>query len=268
MKLKSENLSIETNEKGEISSIVFLDKERLHDGKQWWPKTFPMIWPVIGFSNGFEVGGVNHKIPKHGFWKELSWEQVFENNSIVMLTTHMGNDVYPFTIDINNKITLDNNKLLIETTFYNLSKQTAYFHFGHHGAFVINQDAYLDTDSTPWEIDLKGLPHKNNLKIDKINKMKFGIDFDTLVFKDIKDKVLTLITNDLRLGVVYGDFEAIQVWKPKDAMFVCLEPWIGQGDFEYDAPIAAKDKRGIIELKSGNSVTKKVIYTFDKLNVA
>jgi len=254
MKIQKNNYEV-SGDKGLITSIKYKGVELLHDGKIGWKKTFPVIFPVVVVSTGFEVEGKNYDIPRHGFWNALEWETILEGEDLVFLSHHIANDVYPFTVSIQMKASITKDKgVKIEVQISNISKETAYFHFGFHPAFVIDKSSKIIVDSKnkPREINLKGrLTDKSASLKETLVSMPFAQDYDTLVYKNDAKKVL-LINNDFKV-IVTHNAPNLQLWKPKDDMFICIEPWWGWNDSEYKAPNEAKDKKGIITLMSGKT---------------
>lgn len=268
MKLSNKNIKLETNEQGEIKSIKFHDQEIMHEGKEWWPKTAPVIWPNISNSLGFVVNGKNYELPRHGFWKELKWDQIYEGESISMLSTHFPTERFPFTIDIQNNISIEDNKVIFKTIFTNLGKEESYFHFGHHPAFKIdkNSEILIDSKEDPQMILSDGKLSKERYKLNKIMNIPFGESFDTLVYKDVNFNESIIQANGLNITVGWDGFNSLQIWKPREALFVCVEPWQGWNDQEYDSPKEAKDKLEIISLMPGETTTKTLTIQITKNN--
>ena len=270
MKLNNKNIEINTNESGEISSIKYEGQEILHTTGKVWGKTFPVIWPKLAVTKSFKVDGKSYDIPKHGFWNTLEWNTFMENGTLVMHALHMANDVYPFTIDIQQFISLDEDNLSIETEFANISKDVAYFHFGLHPAFAIDENSFLKSSSkkNALEISLDGKLTNNEIKLDgSISSIPFGTKFDTAVYKGVSTDTINLITKGLNLEIIH-DANNLQLWKPTDADFICIEPWYGVNDIEKDSPEEAKDKEEIIALKSGERWTSKLEIKITKEKIA
>lgn len=260
MKLTNEHIAIETTENGEIRSINFSGKEMLHDGKEYWQKVYPMIWPMTSFSRAFVVDGQNYELPKHGFWNKMKWEQVYENDGLSLLATHFADETYPFTVDINHNIKLVDSKIVIATTFANLSKKNAYFNFGHHPAFKIDESSEFAFSKLvrPSFVGLK----QEMAPFEKIVDMPFGDKYDTIVFHDAKGLVTEFEYDGVKIKVNAKDFDTTQLWRPKDANFICIEPWQGYNDDEYDYPMEASKKAETISLKPGEVITKEMIIEF------
>lgn len=265
MKLISENKKIELtiNEQGEIKSITYNGDEILHDGSQWWAKTFPMIWPNLSFSTGFEVDGKEYNLPKHGFWKELKWEWFYEDAKLVLVATHFKNDKYPYSIDITFEIFIVENSIHLRTSFTNVSgdkKNPSYFHFGLHPAFKIDENSrILFEGDNPTYLDFDGKHIENKESLNLIKEASFGTKYDTLVFKNHSWDSIA-IENEKYTIKWTTDANNTQIWKPKDALFICVEPWYGVNDKEYSAPKTPKHKKEIIELHSSETwVAENVI---------
>ncbi|WKX02673.1 hypothetical protein [Candidatus Mycoplasma mahonii] len=266
MKIENSKIIVQTNEtKGEISSILFKGKEILHTTNIKWKKTFPMIWPVLGISKAWQINGKNYDLPKHGFWKDIMWEFYKENDSIAMSGLHMANDIYPFTIDIQQFISIHDNSIMIETEFANVSFETAYFHFGLHPAFKtdVNAELISDDKNNPFLITNKLTNEQINVN-QKINKIPFGESFDTLIFRDVSTNRITLKNEDYDINITH-DANNLQIWKPIDADFVCIEPWYGTGD-EVLFEAKVENKLGIMKLKQGERWKSKMIIEIKEHN--
>ena len=268
MKLSNKNITVETNENGELCSIKYQNIDILHDGKQWWQKINPVIWPNVSNSNGFIVNGKNYELPRHGFWKELDWSQMYEGESISMVATHVADKRYPFTIDIQNNISIKDNKVIFKTIFSNLSKEEAYFNIGYHPAFKIDKSSEViaNTNAKPQMISLTGKLLKEKVELNKIMDMDFGKAYDTLVYKDVDFNEVTIKRNGLDVTIGWDGFNSLQLWKPNEAQFLCVEPWQGWNDAEYDAPKEAKDKLEIVTLQPGEVIEKTLTVEVKKHN--
>ncbi len=249
MKLQNKNIEVEIDNKAQVSSIKFENKELLYQGDEGWGKRFPIIFPSLGFSKGFEYKGKKYEMPKHGWWKELAWESFYENDELLSVTTLTDKDKFPFFVDITQKIVLDNDSLCIHYEITNLEKTSAFFQFGIHPAFKIDGNSFLKTQDifeeinnegkiTEKEVMLNGMPLKN---------IPFGKKFDTLITRNSKTKKISLVNQEETLSFTF-DSKNLQVWKPSDDNFICIEPWYGFNDNFYDAPANIEEKKEINEL--------------------
>ncbi|NQZ28941.1 MAG: hypothetical protein HRT98_00995 [Mycoplasmatales bacterium] len=252
MKLNNENIEIELNNNAEVKSIKFKGMETLYQANESWKKQFPIIFPSLGFSKGFEYKDKKYDMPKHGFWKELDWQTFFENGEMLSVATLINPEKFPFIMDITQRIGLDGNSLYINYELTNLSKDDAFFQFGIHPAFKIQDSSYIKNIPETNIINMDGNLEEKQISIEKfpLNTLGFGKDYDTLIAKNIEKKKISLITNDYTINFLF-DSPHLQIWKPKEDNFVCIEPWYGTNDSWYNAPTDITKKDGIIELKRG-----------------
>ncbi len=252
MKLNNENIEIELNKHSEVTSIKYKNKEILYQADGGWKKQFPVIFPSLGVSKGFEYKNQKFEMPKHGFWKELEWETFYEKGEMLSVATLLNKEKFPFMMDITQRIGIDRDTIYINYELANLEKEDAYFHFGIHPAFKISDLSFINGIPETNIINLNGKLEDKQIFIDKlpIKTLGFGKDYDTLIVKNIVKKELNLFNEDLIVNFKF-DSPHVQVWKPKDDNFICIEPWYGSNDSWYDAPKEIDQKEGIIKLASG-----------------
>ena len=254
MELIKNGLKIVVNDNGELTSLQFNDKEFLHDGKNDWGKTFPIIFPSLAVSKGFWYEDKEYTMEKHGWWNKLEWTGYVTEDSIDIQTFKLADKDYPFSYDLNVSFRILNTGLDIKTSIMNLGRNTAYFNFGYHPAFLIDDKTKLNIKDKPLQIDFKGLLTKKDTTMDVISKMAFGKDYDTLVFKDSKFKNIIFEVNRTMVEVAF-DSKNLQLWKPTAAKFLCIEPWYGRNDHETEVPNSIQERDEIITLESGKTFT-------------
>ena len=222
-------------------------------------KQFPIIFPVVGFSDAFYVDGTNYDIPKHGFWRELKWSKDVDENKVIMTSKTNDREDYPFNLDLKLEFEKNNNEFSIRTTITNRSSKDSYFHFGYHPAFKIDNDSKINYQETGNEIDFGGSLNKE-INIDKktITKIGFGSEFDTIVYKTPKSNKLSYSYSGMNLEFEWDSIN-MQLWKPKEAMFLCVEPWDGEGDREKELIEEASKKKFINKVKPNESFTREMI---------
>ena len=66
------------NPGAELTSVKFNGKERLHDGKTFWDRQAPILFPTVGRlrDNKTVIEGKEYKIPQHGFVKDMDFELI------------------------------------------------------------------------------------------------------------------------------------------------------------------------------------------------
>ncbi len=263
MEIINKNIRVKLNNPGEINSLKFKDIEIFHQPDDFWGKTFPIIWPSLATSSGFEVNGKNYEMPRHGFWKELNWKSISNtHSSIVNKAIHKADDVYPFDMEITLKVDVEtDDTLTIVVEFKNTGSEVAYFHFGHHPSFYINESStlkgYGDAKANMIMLDSSGSDKTQDLS-KELMSIPFGKDFDTLIFKGTGLKSVSYNYKNLEITTDF-DADNLQLWKPKGANFICIEPWQGESDMSYNASVKAKEKSGIVELASGKTWNNELL---------
>ena len=262
-------MEIKTVEKGaELTSVIYNGEERLHDGKTFWGKHSPILFPTIGnlrFPNVI-IDGKEYPLHKHGFGRDLNFEKIGDN-SYVLKSNEETHKMYPYDFEFYVWYEVKDNKVTFNFKVVNKSEKTMIFGLGGHPAIKCdysNGKCYIEFEVEEDELeviplDLKCLLLKNevikgdtyltNKKIIKFDKDTFKID--TLVLTKIKSKSVVLKEGDKKIAKINFDgFKYLGIWSPVGAPFVCLEPWYTTADY-VDSTNEFKDKKDIISLESG-----------------
>ncbi|MCP4336734.1 MAG: hypothetical protein GY679_02680 [Mycoplasma sp.] len=254
MKLENKQIQVKLDDFAQVDSITYKGKQLLYQGDEGWGKKFPIIFPSLGKSKGFLYENKKYNMPKHGWWKELDWQSFYEGEELLSVATILDKEKFPFAIDIVQRIGLDRNTLYINYEISNLDKKTAYFQFGIHPAFKIDDSSFIKTNDTFQEIDLEGKISGREVQPNdlKIQKLLFGKAYDTLISVNSDEKNIKLINEGEILDIKF-DSPHIQIWKPKQDNFICIEPWYGWNDMFYNAPEDITKKEQIIKLEVGRT---------------
>ena len=262
-------MEIKTVEKGaELISVIYKGEERIHDGKSFWNKHSPVLFPTVGnlrFPNVI-IEGKEYPLHKHGFGRDLNFEKIGEN-SYVLKSNEETHKVYPYDFEFYIWYEINNNKLTFNYKILNKSDKTMLFGLGGHPAIKCdysNGKCYIEfeEDEDDMELiplDLKSLLLKNEIikaskimtgkRIVKFDKDTFKID--TLIFTKIKSKSVTLKEEDKKIAKINFDgFKYFGIWSPIGAPFVCLEPWYTTSDY-VNSTNEFKDKKDILSLEPG-----------------
>ena len=262
-------MEIKTVEKGaELISVIYKGEERLHDGKTFWKKHSPVLFPTVG-NLRFEkiiIEGKEYPLGKHGFCRDLNFEKIGEN-SYVLKSSEETHKVYPFDFEFYLWYEIDNNKLTFNYKIVNTDKRPMIFGFGAHPAIKCdysNGKCYIKFEEYEENmelipLDLKTILLKNEIikgesimtgkNVIKLDKDTFKID--TLILTNIKSKSVTLMEEDKKIAKVnFEGFKYLAFWAPIGAPFVCIEPWYTTADY-VDSSNVFKDKKDIISLDAG-----------------
>ncbi len=258
MNLKNDIYEIKIDDFAQVDSILYKGKEMLYQGNEGWKKKFPIIFPNLGTSTGYEYKGKKYNMPKHGWWKDLKWESFYEKGELLSVATIVDKELFPFKMDITQRITLEEESVVFSYELTNLDKEKAYFQFGIHPAFKIDENAHVRINETFKEVDSNGIltketrkPHQSILK-----QMPFGTEFDTLIATDVKTKEIELFNNLEVLNIKFNS-PHLQLWKPSRDSFVCIEPWYGWNDSFERVEDDITKKKQMITLIKGKTWTAK-----------
>lgn len=78
------------------------------------------------------------------------------------------------------------------------------------------------------------------------------MEFDTLIFSNLKSKTVKLknnITGDT-VAIYFSDFKNLLLWTIPNAQYICIEPWNGLPDY-VDSNHNIAEKNDIISLSGG-----------------
>ena len=71
-------IEISVNEKGaELVSIKFNGEEKIHNGKEFWNRHSPVLFPIVGkLKDGKTlIDGVEYEMEQHGFARNMNFEK-------------------------------------------------------------------------------------------------------------------------------------------------------------------------------------------------
>ena len=129
-------MEIKTVEKGaELTSVIYKGEERLHDGKTFWGKHSPILFPTIGnlrFPN-VVIDGKEYPLHKHGFGRDLKFEKIGEN-SYVLKSNEETHKMYPDDFEFYVWYEVNDNKVTFNFRVVNKSEKTMIFGLGAHPA--------------------------------------------------------------------------------------------------------------------------------------
>lgn len=275
--LKNNYLTVEIAALGaELKSIIDKDgEERLWQGDiSSWNGQAPLLWPVCGCltDNKYTFKGCTYKMEGHGFGRnrEFLIEEQKEDRVVFLLKSdEESKKIYPFDYELRVAYKIENNKIYVTYSVNNKTDGEMYFSIGSHEGYICKGDidkyfvtfeyeetlenALLNGPFLTGEVK-KAETDKNILKLHD-NYFK---EHDTLVFRDIKSKSVTLKSKDCEktITVDYPEFDNLLLWKLPGAEFLCIEPWCGLPDY-YGVINELNEKAGIIELEK-NGVFERI----------
>jgi len=274
--LQSTQLSAAINPFGAQLSVLRDSKgnDLLWDGDPAvWAGRAPILFPIIGELAGgaFRVGSGTYKLPRHGFARNKPFQLV--SATAAEATFRLSADestlqVYPFQFQLDVSFALSGATLAIKSSVRNIGQDTLTASVGYHPGFrwplpygqprAAHFIEFANGEgATIRRLDSQGLlaPAKHPTPlVDRRLKLDDSLfKDDVVIFDELRSHSVTYgADTGPRLRVDYPDATYLGIWtKPKDAPFICIEPWRGIADasgFTGDF----KDKLGAFSVAPGS----------------
>ena len=260
-------------EGGELISIKKDGKEYLHDGKKFWNRHAPILFPIVGMikDNKTSILGKTYEMKQHGFARDMEFEEVLKNENEVKYYLKYNEETlkrYPFKFELNIIYKIDNLENSISTIYEvkNIDDKEIIFGLGAHPAFKCDYssgDYYLKFEKehedenivikqlTEGLINNKEIDTKSIIKNNIIELKKDIFDKDAIIMTNINSSKIKLINKKENKEVLEFDFTGfpyLAIWSKKGAPFVCIEPWFNTAD-KIDSNGIFEEKEDLIELK-------------------
>ena len=132
-------LEIQTVSKGaELISAKLNGIEKIHDGKNFWNRHSPVLFPIVGkLKNGKTIiAGKTYEMGQHGFARDMEFEKIDEN-SYVLKSNEETLKKFPFEFELYISYEIDENKLTTKYKVINKSNELMIFGLGGHPAFAV-----------------------------------------------------------------------------------------------------------------------------------
>lgn len=264
------SLKIEVSNRGaELISIKFNEKEKLHDGKTFWDRQAPILFPTVGrlTNNKTIINNKECEISQHGFAKDMKFELIEKNENKQIYELKSNEETlkkYPFkfVLNIEYEFTEDILKTRIKVT--NKDEKEMIFGLGGHPGFKLDmpqEEYYFELETEEAEVEfmevegeyISNKPAKNILKKNKIIEItKESFLNDAIMMKKLKSSKITLKQkkdNKKILEFNFEDFPILAIWSLPGAEYICLEPWFNYADRVKETGYF-KDKEGVITLNA------------------
>lgn len=284
MILENEYLCVEISELG--AEVVRMFHKQTGQELLWnadpafWKRHAPILFPNVGktFRNTVRIQGTQYPSKQHGFARDSHFRCVkAEKDRAVFLlcSSEESKEVYPFEFELFISYQLEDKKLRVKWTVKNPSNEAIYFTIGGHPAF-----AFMNTGDKKEDYVLK-FPGMTAIKCVGLNLEEGTCDPDQSYTLNLDQEILPL-SEDLfdldtiicdggqireawlckkadkmpLVGVICDGFPNFGIWSPKQAPFICLEPWAGRcDDTGFDRDIS--EKPGINEVLPGKEFVKE-----------
>lgn len=240
---------------------------------EYWGKHAPILFPIVGAlkNDQYTYQGQTYSIPKHGLARISTFEVIeaaADHASLVFRSNDETKKQYPFDFEFIVHYRLEENRLVTEYETINKGAAEMYFSVGGHPAFNVPLAEGLAFE----EYQLSFGPEKERFEIpmagnytDLTNKKAIdlaqGLPLthqlfanDVVVYESQGENTITLSSegSDRKLTMTYREMPYVGIWTPypKEAPFVCIEPWAGIPD-DVKTSSELTEKAGILKL-AGN----------------
>lgn len=275
IKLSDNNSNITIKKIGaELISYIFNNKEYIWNKKEFWAKSSPILFPIIGQlkDRSYIYSGVEYKdINGHGFAKDKEFEIVEKNENTVLFKLKFDKEtykIYPFKFELYIKYTLKANKLKIEYTVKNIDDKDIYFSLGAHPGFVLDnyEKSKIIFEKEEYSKDFivgeDALLHGEKEIFNDENRNYIVLNDDafsgnTIILKELNSKYLYLEEESRRLKFYFGDFKYLAFWRKLESPYICIEPWDGIPDY-FDTNRNFEEKIGNIKLEKNKIYNREI----------
>ena len=263
-------MKIKTNLLGaELTSVIYNNQERIHNGEAFWKRHAPILFPIVGQLKNNEtiIAGKNYSMAQHGFARDMLFDKIEETEEKCIYVLKSNEETlkkFPFEFELYVKYTVIENKLKVEYEVVNKDEKKMYFGLGGHPAFVAdikNGTYYLEFEKEENNIEYKKLDKGliSNRKIKKINNGKIiNLDAnifneDAIIMKNIESNRIKLKTKDkCLLEFDFTNFPYLAIWSKPGANFICIEPWFNTAD-TVESDGIFENKENILKLMPGEN---------------
>lgn len=274
--LKNDALNVVINEHGaELTSVK--DAET-HLEYMWqanpdfWNRHAPVLFPIVGrlHDDTYAYDGQNYHMTQHGFARDQDFQVAAQTDTSVTFTLTDNTDthqVYPFSFKLDIMFSLQGRSLSVEYRVTNPASKALYFAIGGHPGFNLplgdKQGTFSDYTvavspaQTYPSLQLDGpfsdTEHPTTLNFEKPMALKHSLFANDAKILKLQQQPTTLtVTSDLNehgVALTLQNADYVGIWSPspKQAPFVCLEPWWGIAD-SVNADGQLQHKFGIHEL--------------------
>ncbi|GGC81457.1 aldose 1-epimerase family protein [Enterococcus wangshanyuanii] len=238
----------------------------------FWGRHAPVLFPFVGRlkDDRYTYAGKTYPMGQHGFARDQVFEVIEHGAELVSLSLKSSAEtkkIYPFDFELILSYVLEENNLTVNYQVENTGKEEMYFAIGGHPAFNVPLEKNLTFD----DYYLGFSPQKSRIQIPlsgpyadfahkTLGQTNTSLDLrrelfkdDAIIFETKGVNTFTIATDESphSISLSYTDMPYVGFWSPypKDAPFVCIEPWCGIAD-GVDATGNLIDKIGINQIDS------------------
>ncbi|MBS7576086.1 MULTISPECIES: aldose 1-epimerase family protein [unclassified Enterococcus] len=271
IELKNQFLKVKISSFGaELTSIQSINDQYEYlwqADPSYWNRHAPILFPIVGKlkNDQFIYHDTRYQLSQHGFARDLNFQviEVEAQKAVFELRYTLNSlSVFPFKFSLKVIYRLKDNEITVSYQVANLSNdEMMYFSIGAHPAFnVPNFESAKLCFSPQAEVTQIPVTDEVLLRLDETSKVILTeLPLSRDLFKDgvlvyetsgRNSVILELTDINKKIEVSYDNMNYLGLWSPypKEAPFVCIEPWCGVADDQFSNG-KLNEKYGINRLK-------------------
>lgn len=287
--LKNDYLTVKINPLGAEVSSVRDNESGLEYMWQadaaYWGRHAPILFPIVGRLNQDHYTFQDHSyhLTQHGFARDRPFTVQDQTATRVVLqqtSDDRTRDVYPFDFTLTLTFELKDHELRTDLAVTNPAEDTLYFSIGAHPGFNVPLGGAL-ADFTDYQVTVS--PKKTYQRIPLVGSSSdsqhpvpldltqpltldhelFNHDAQILTLDNHETTVMLSTAADDHGVALTVAAPYLGIWSPypKQAPFVCLEPWWGLAD-DVQASGQFTDKVGLQSFAGGQAFTAHYQVTY------
>lgn len=260
---------------GELISFIHKENqiEYLWQGDStFWGRQAPVLFPIVGRlkDDQYLFEDTVYPMNQHGFARDCEFtvsEQTSESITFSLKSDKKTKIIYPFDFELGIQYSVEKNKLSVRYLVKNCGQETMWYSVGGHPAFNVplnNQGTFEDyainfqSDQSLNFLPLVGpyIDEEQSVLKSSNTTMQLTRELfsnDALVFETAGKHAYTIYSelSPHQITVSYKELHYVGIWSPypKEAPFVCIEPWQGVADTLATSG-KLTEKKGIVSLNS------------------
>lgn len=249
----------------------------------FWGRSAPVLFPIVGAlkEGSYRYQGETYHLPQHGFARDQEFELIDHSKeacSFRLQADEESKKVFPFDFELMIHYELGGDGLQVRYEVFNPGEKELLFSVGGHPAFNVPlveglsfEDYYLAFSPMKSRVTL---PLKDGF-ID-IDQKTLGatntnlqlthdmFENDALIYESKGLNKITIASdqNPHSISVSFNKMPYFGIWSPypKEAPFLCIEPWAGIAD-TFEASGELSEKLGINKLAPNERYLTKYAIT-------
>ncbi|GFH40932.1 aldose 1-epimerase family protein [Pseudolactococcus insecticola] len=256
-KLSNDSLTLAIDTFGaELHSIKKDNVEYLWQGNpEFWGRQAPVLFPIVGkLKNGtYTLDKKSYQLSGHGFARDNEFELIDSDKDELVYELKDSKEtkrVYPYDFRLRVSYKLTKNRLSVKWEVKNQDDKDLYFGIGAHPAFNVplengsfedykltispaQKREFIPLDAAAGTIKLD---EKHTVTASEFPLTRELFKDDALIFETPGATQVTLSNsvNSRSVKISWENMPFVGLWSPypREAPFVCIEPWCGIADDE------------------------------------